>query len=85
MTLLKAASLCLDWQTGEYDWITFHGRHAMERNFQRTGIAHGVQSVGSVRGASSHHYNPFVMICDKNAVRSRGTAMAFLLYTAESF
>ena len=67
VTLLKAASLCLDWQTGDYDWLTFHGRHAMERNLQRTGIAHGVQSVGSVRGASSHHYNPFVMVCAKNA------------------
>ena len=62
VTLTKAASLCLDWQSGSFDWLTFYGRHAMERNLQRTEIAHGVSSIGSVRGASSHHYNPFVCI-----------------------
>ena len=84
VTLLKAASLCLDWQAGDYDWLTFHGRHAMERNLQRTGIAHGVQSIGSVRGASSHHYNPFVMICGKNTDEERGDCYGFsFVYSGE--
>lgn len=84
VTLLKAASFCLDWQTGDYDWLTFFGRHAMERNLQRTGIAHGVQSVGSVRGTSSHHYNPFVMICDKNTAEEQGSCYGFsFVYSGE--
>ena len=84
VVLEKAASISIDWQYGDFDWITFHGRHAMERNFQRTGIAHGVQSVGSVRGASSHHYNPFVMLCDKNAGEEQGNCYGFsFVYSGE--
>lgn len=84
VTLQKAASLCLDWQTGSYDWLTFYGRHAMERNLQRSGIAHGAQSVGSVRGASSHHYNPFVMVCGPNADEERGECYGFsFVYSGE--
>ena len=43
----KAASACLDFLDGEYDMISFYGRHAMERNFQRTPIHHGKQAVRS--------------------------------------
>ena len=28
---------------GQYDFITFYGRHAMERNIQRMPVGHGVQ------------------------------------------
>ena len=84
ITLLKAASLSLDWQWGDYDWLTFYGRHAMERNLQRSGIVHGVQSVGSVRGASSHHYNPFVMVCGRNTDEERGDCYGFsFVYSGE--
>ena len=37
----KAGSACLDFLSGDYDLISFYGRHAMERNFQRTPVAHG--------------------------------------------
>ena len=45
----KAASACLDFLGGEYDLITFYGRHAMERNFQRNRIHHGKQAVGKLK------------------------------------
>ena len=50
----KAASACLDFVNGEYDLVTFYGRHAMERNFQRTAITHASHMTGSHRGNSSH-------------------------------
>ena len=84
VVLEKAASLCLDWQQGEFDWLTFYGRHAMERNVQRTGIAHGVQSAGSVRGASSHHYNPFAVLCEKGTDETKGLCYGFsFMYSGE--
>ena len=84
VVLEKAASLCLDWQQGEFDWLTFYGRHAMERNVQRAGIAHGVQSVGSVRGASSHHYNPFAVLCEKGTDETKGLCYGFsFMYSGE--
>ena len=38
--LLKAASLSLDYVYGDFDLITFHGRHAMERNLTRREVVH---------------------------------------------
>ena len=49
----KILSACLDFVSGEYDSITFYGRHAMERLMQRTPVAHGSHRIGSRRGTSS--------------------------------
>lgn len=37
-TLEKAQSACLDFVTGDYDAITFYGRHAMERKIGRAHV-----------------------------------------------
>lgn len=58
----KASSACLDLISGDYDFISFYGRHAMERNFQRTPAAHGCQMIGSRRGTSSHQYLSLIHI-----------------------
>ena len=67
ISVKKAASACLDFVDGSYEMLSFYGRHAMERNFQRTEIAHGNYVIGSRRGTSSHQYNPAVMIAEKGA------------------
>lgn len=72
VVLEKAASLNLDWQYDTFDWVTFHSRHNMERNFQRAPLQHGVQAIGSVRGTSSHHYNPFAILCGPDATETQG-------------
>lgn len=76
----KTASACLDFLSGDYDMISFYGRHAMERNFQRTEIVHGSYGIGSRRGTSSHQYNPAVIIAEKNATEDVGDCygMAFV-------
>lgn len=82
--LEKAASINIDWQYGDFDLITFYGKHAMEREYQRKEIVHGCSSIGSVRGASSHHYNPFVMLCDKEAGENMGSCYGFsFVYSGE--
>lgn len=84
LVLEKAASLNLDWQYGDFQWITFYGRHAGEQNMQRTGLHHGIQSIGSVRGASSHQYNPFVMLCEPGCGEGSGDCYGFsFLYSGE--
>ncbi|MDO4284386.1 MAG: alpha-galactosidase [Eubacteriales bacterium] len=72
IVLRKAGSACLDCVPGEYDLITFHGRHAMERNWQRIGVEHGSYSVGSRRGTSSHQYSPFVILARHGADEDAG-------------
>ena len=39
--LTKAQAACIDFLHGEFDVISFYGRHAMERNMQRTSVGHG--------------------------------------------
>ena len=80
--LRRAASLCLDLPRADWDFITFDGRHAMERGFHRAPLRPGVQSVGSLRGASSHQHNPFVMLCEPDAGETHGLCYgAMLLYS----
>lgn len=84
MVLQKAASMNLDWIYGEYEWLTFYGRHTMERNLQRSRLDHGIHAIGSVRGTSSHHYNPFVILCEKNTEEEQGSCYGFsFLYSGE--
>ena len=84
ITLQKAASLQIDWQWEDFDWISFYGRHSMEQNVQRAGVLHGVQSVGSVRGSSSHQHSPFLMICQPNASEDMGDCYGFsFVYSGE--
>ena len=76
----KLAPACLDIVGGKYDFITFYGRHAMERNFQRLPIGHGISKIGSLRGTSSHQYNPAVIAADHETTEDAGACygMAFV-------
>ena len=78
--LEKVASACLEFYHKEFDMVHFHGKHAMERELERLPIRHGMQSIGSVRGTSSHQHNPFVILCSKNATETTGDcyAMSFV-------
>lgn len=72
LRLEKAASVCLDLPFGDWDLLHFHGRHAMERKMERTPLPHAITTVSSTRGASSHHHNPFVILCDHTATEDHG-------------
>lgn len=76
----KAQSACLDFVQGKYDLLTFYGRHAMERTMQREPIAHGSHVIGSVRGTSSHQYNPMMILADEHTTDQYGNcyAMSFV-------
>ena len=58
LQLEKVASMCLDLPFGQWDMIHFHGRHAMERQMQRTPLANAIQTVSSTRGASQPLCDP---------------------------
>ncbi len=81
----KAASACLDFINGDYDLISFHGRHMMERNFQRTEILHANQVIGSRRGASSSQYNPAVILAEKNATEDSGGCYGMVFVYSGNF
>ena len=83
--LERALSMCLDCRWGDYDLISFYGRHVFERAFERTPVRHGKIVVDSVRGASSHHENPFVILCSHDATEESGECVGVSLMYSGNF
>ena len=70
--LHKILTAALDFVTGEFDLLHFHGRHMMERIPERTPIVHAKQCIESRRGTSSHQHNPFVIVAEKETGENHG-------------
>ena len=85
ITVKKALSACLDFVQGDYDAISFYGRHAMERNLERVPVGHGTYRIGSRRGSSSHQYNPGVILADRTATEEVGNCYGMLFMYSGNF
>lgn len=83
--LTKVASLCLDIPHGKWEWVHFHGRHAMERLTERMPLCHGIQESSSKRGTSSHHQNPTVLLCSPDCTETSGSCIGAALMYSGSF
>ena len=84
VTLNKASSMCMDIMGHDLDLIHFHGRHAMERLPERGRVGHEIHRVSSKRGTSSHHNNPFVILCDHDTTEWNGDSYGIMLmYSGE--
>lgn len=83
--IMKAASACLDFVTGQFDIISFYGRHMMERNVERTRAGHHAYTIGSRRGTSSHQYNPMMILADADATEDAGNCYAMSLMYSGGF
>lgn len=82
VTINRAHSLSIDMPYSDWEWMHFHGRHAMERQVERASLLHGIQESGSTRGTSSHQQNPSVLLCEKNCTETSGFCMgAVLMYS----
>ncbi len=77
--LEKAASAMLDVQFGSWDEIHFAGRHCMERIASRNKLTQDIKVISSKRGMSSHHENPFVILCDHGATETYGDCYGMML------
>ncbi len=82
ITLEKAASMSIDFPfapEGGFEVMHFHGRHCMERIPERLPLGRGVVSFGSMRGMSSHHNNPFAILCAPVTTEDAGECYGFML------
>ena len=85
VTVKKAMSMEMDYEYRELDVVHFYGRHNVERQMERTHLGHGNWSVGSIRGTSSHHHNPFVILCDRNTEETYGDCYGYALAYSGNF
>ena len=80
-----AMSLSLDLPDADYDWIQFSGAWSRERHEKQRRLQQGIQSVGSLRGASSHIHNPFVVLKRPTADEFQGEVVGFSLVYSGNF
>lgn len=85
VTIEKAAAACLDFVSGNYDVIRFYGKHAFERNVERTALGHGTIAFGSRRGTSSHQYNPAVILAEQGTTEEAGNCYGMLMVYSGNF
>lgn len=85
VTIEKAAAACLDFVSGNYDVIRFYGKHAFERNVERTVLGHGTIAFGSRRGTSSHQYNPAVILAEQGTTEEAGNCYGMLMVYSGNF
>ena len=81
----KALSACIDMVDGDFDLIHFHGKHAMEREFERSPLLHGKMVLESKRGTSSHQQNPFAILAKKDATETFGECVGVAFVYSGSF
>ena len=81
ITIEKLSPACLDLVTGAYDLITLCGTYAFERGMQRVPLRQGISKNGSLRGTSSHQYNPVAVLAEPaRSVASCSASTATGLY-----
>ena len=81
----KINSFSVDIPRCDLDKVCLQGGWAKERGVERSAITHGIFEISSTRGSSSHHLNPFIALCDRNADENVGEVYAFNLVYSGSF
>lgn len=74
--LERALSITLDFYDNEYEMLTYQGRHNGERYPQANPLIQGRVSVGNIRGTSSHHHAPLVILRRPGAGEEQGEVFA---------
>ena len=80
-----AMSMSLDLPDTDYEWLQFSGAWSRERHVKKRMLQQGIQSVGSLRGASSHHHNPFIVLKRPQADEFQGEILGFSLVYSGNF
>ena len=81
----KIASCCVNFPSMDYNMINLSGVWSRERRVITRHLAHGIQSVASKRGSSSHNHNPFVALVDDKGGEDFGDAFGFNLVYSGNF
>ena len=85
LTLLSALTGCVDFPDKDYVMVELSGAWSRERNIRERKLDYGVQSVHSMRGCSSHQFNPFLALKRGNADEFQGEVYGFSFVYSGNF
>ena len=80
-----AMSASLDLPDAGWELVQLSGAWARETQVRTRRLVAGRQSVGSIRGASSHHHNPFVVLRRPATTEAAGEAIGLSLVYSGNF
>ncbi len=83
--ITKLMSLNLDLPDYDYEWLQFSGAWSRERHVKTRKLEQGIQSIGSMRGHSSHEHNPFLILKRPCAEENQGEVMGFSFVYSGNF
>lgn len=78
-------SLSLDLPDCQYDMIELTGAWSRERHIKSSPLREGMQSIASLRGHSSHHFNPFLALKRPHCDENDGEVIGFSLVYSGNF
>lgn len=83
--LERVMSASIDLPDSDYEMLTFTGAWARERQVTRSRLQIGVQSIYSLRGHSSHQFNPFMVLKRPQTTEDSGEAIGACLVYSGNF
>ncbi|MDO5516709.1 MAG: alpha-galactosidase [Clostridium sp.] len=85
IVLTKAMSCNLDLPDNDYEMVHLDGAWARERYVKHHRLHQGVQSIYSMRGASSAEHNPFIALKRRNTTEFNGEVYGFSFVYSGNF
>ncbi len=85
ITLMSALTSCVDFPDKDYVMVDLAGAWTRERNIREHKLDYGVQSVHSMRGCSSHQFNPFLALKREHTDESQGEIYGFSFVYSGNF
>ncbi|ARI76139.1 alpha-galactosidase [Halobacillus mangrovi] len=71
----RLMSTTFDLPDADYEMLHLSGAWGRERHIRKRNLEQGVQSIGSIRGSSSHHHNPFLVLKRQETTEHHGEAI----------
>ena len=81
----KCMSMSVDIHQSDWDWLHLYGTWGRERHIERQPLNHGIQTISSARGSSSHQHNPFVALLSKDTNEEYGDVFGICLVYSGNF
>ena len=85
MDIERVYSCCVEFPSMDYKISHLYGQWFKERTLTTRPLSHGIQSIQSKRGSSSHNHNPFMAVASLDATEDFGEAYGFNFVYSSNF
>lgn len=85
LSITKLMSMSIDFPDANFNLIHLAGAWIRERHIKERELEYGISAISSIRGASSHHDNPFIALRRKDTTEHSGEVYGFNFVYSSNF